>query len=57
MQAGDTLQGIAHFYGITVDDLMDANGITDPASLTVDQVLIIPLDRQVTPTLTPTPSP
>lgn len=54
VNAGDTLQGIANFYGVTVADLMEVNGISDPASIRPDQVLIIPLERRVTPGPTPT---
>ena len=57
VQSGDTLQGIARFYGVTVADLMEVNGITDPQSIRPDQVLIIPLERRVTPGPTPTATP
>jgi LysM repeat protein len=57
VNAGDTLQGIAQFYGITVADLMEVNGITDPLSIRPEQVLIIPLERRVTPGPTPTATP
>jgi LysM repeat protein len=51
---GDTLAGIAKFYGVTVADLMDVNGITDPAAITAGQVLVIPLERIVTAGPSPT---
>ncbi len=54
VHAGDTLAGIAKFYGVTVADLMDVNGISDPASIRTGQVLIIPLERVITPGPTPT---
>ena len=54
---GDTLGGIANFYLVTVQDLMEVNGITDPTSIRVGQVLIIPLERAVTPGPSPTPTP
>ncbi len=57
VHAGDTLLGIANFYGVTVADLMEVNGIDDPASIREDQVLIIPVDRIVTPGPSPTPTP
>lgn len=57
VHSGDTLQGIANFYGVTVADLMEVNGITDPANIRVDQVLIIPVERIVTPGPSPTPTP
>jgi LysM repeat protein len=54
VHSGDTLQGIARFYGVSVADLMEVNGISDPAKITVGLVLIIPLERVVTPGPTPT---
>lgn len=42
VQDGDIPETIAAQFGITADQLMAANGITDPASLQVGQVLIIP---------------
>lgn len=41
VQEGDTLISIAESHGITVDELMQANGMTD-ALIFVDQQLIIP---------------
>ncbi|MCC7359013.1 MAG: LysM peptidoglycan-binding domain-containing protein [Anaerolineales bacterium] len=57
VHAGDTLQGIANFYGVTVADLMEVNGIADPESIRPDQVLIIPVERIITPGPSPTPTP
>jgi LysM repeat protein len=54
VHSGDTLAGIAKFYGVTVADLMDVNGLTDPGSITAGQVLIIPLERVITPGPSPT---
>ena len=56
VHAGDTLAGIAKFYRVTVADMMDVNGISDPASIRTGQVLIIPLERAVTPGPSPTPT-
>ena len=42
VQEGDIPETIAAQFGITAEQLMAANGITDPASLQVGQVLIIP---------------
>ena len=53
MHEGDTLAGIAAFYGVPVSVLLEANGLTDPAALTVGQTLIIP----VAPVATSTPAP
>ncbi|MGQ9626268.1 MAG: LysM peptidoglycan-binding domain-containing protein [Anaerolineae bacterium] len=62
VERGDTLLAIARQYGVTVDDLMDANNIRDPTSLRVGEELIIPLERRPrstprgpSPTETPTP--
>jgi len=40
--SGETVYRISHQYGITPDQLMAANGISDPHSLFVGQVLKIP---------------
>jgi zinc D-Ala-D-Ala carboxypeptidase len=42
VQDGDTLGAISARFGVSLDVLMQANGITDPASLQVGQVLTIP---------------
>jgi LysM repeat protein len=42
VQTGDTLYDIAQRFGVSVDDLMAANEITDPASLSIGQKLVIP---------------
>jgi len=42
VQAGDTPYDIAQRFGVSVEELMEANDITDPASLSVGQKLIIP---------------
>jgi len=53
VRAGDTLGAIAQAYGISIGDLMTANGITDPNVLHIGQTLVIP----VTPTITSTTGP
>ena len=50
VQEGDIPVTIAEQFGITVQELLDANGITDPTSLQIGQELIIP-----SPSLDPTP--
>jgi LysM repeat protein len=50
VQEGDIPETIAARYGITADELMAANGITDPTSLQIGQKLIIPTPQ---PTATP----
>lgn len=42
VQAGDTISSIAAANGITTDELINTNGITDPNTLTIGQTLIIP---------------
>jgi LysM repeat protein len=42
VQAGDTLGAIAANYGTTVDEIMAANGMTDPNYIYVGQELIVP---------------
>ncbi len=58
---GDTLLQIAQKFSVTVRDLQETNGITDPRSLRVGQELIIPSPEDAaaesTPTVEPTPLP
>jgi D-alanyl-D-alanine carboxypeptidase len=55
VQSGDTLGAIASRFGVSLDVLMQANGITDAARLQVGQVLTIP-GLSVTPAPAPTAS-
>jgi len=58
VQQNDTLFGIALDLGIPMEDLMVANDISDPASLDVGQVLIIPeVEGRIRPTASSTPKP
>jgi LysM repeat protein len=61
VQKGDNLLEIAEQYDISVQALIDANGIADPRALQVGQTLIIPPDDASSvvkpPTVTPTPMP
>jgi len=62
LQAGDTLIGLAGAYGVTVQAIQEANGITDPRGLQVGQQIIIPTDPESRldagqPTPEPTPVP
>ncbi len=43
VQPGDTLNGIAQLYGLTVQAILDANGLSDPNQLSPGQTLLIPL--------------
>jgi len=40
---GDTIYSLSRFYQVTADELMRANGITDPSKLSVGQRLVIPV--------------
>jgi LysM repeat protein len=53
VSSGDTLSGIAARYDVSVRQLMDANGITNPDRLSIGQELVIP-DTNATPNPTPT---
>lgn len=55
--SGQNLQAIATRFGLTVQDLMDANAIRDPNAIQAGQILIIPVELAVTPGPTPTPTP
>jgi LysM repeat protein len=50
VREGDIPETIAAQFGISADELMAANGITDPTSLQIGQKLIIPTHQ---PTATP----
>ena len=40
--AGDTLGDIAYQFRVNLDDILVANGLTDPDTINIGQVLIIP---------------
>jgi len=40
---GDTIFSLSRFYHVSVDELMKANGISDPSKLSVGKKLIIPV--------------
>jgi LysM repeat protein len=42
IQAGESLSGIAYEYDVSIEDLMRANDISDPDTIYIGQVLIIP---------------
>lgn len=46
---GDTLASIAAAYGVTVEELMQANGLSDQTAIGVGQELIIPASVPATP--------
>ena len=58
IKKGDTLLAIARQFGVTVQDLQEVNGITDPRRLRINQELMIPLKQENSePTIVPTPTP
>ena len=58
IQKGDTLIPIARKFGVTVKEITDANGITDPRRLRIGQEIIIPVQPgESGPTVVPTPTP
>jgi LysM repeat protein len=56
VRTGDTLYSIARKFGVTVQALMQVNGIANPNYIQVGQCLIIPRGGTVTP-VPPTPVP
>ena len=42
VQRGDTLSSLAEDFGSTVEEIMAANGLTDPNAIQAGQTLIIP---------------
>jgi LysM repeat protein len=54
VQQGDTLSGLAEDFGTTVEEIMAANGLTDPNALQAGQTLIIPALSGNTPELAAT---
>jgi len=55
VQEGDTLGAIAQTYDVSIEDLMAANGITDPNRLALGQTLVIP--PELFPANSPTETP
>ena len=53
VQAGDTLNRISQQYDVSVDDIMAANGLTDPNVISVGQQLTIPVGGLPTATVPP----
>lgn len=51
---GDTLAGIARFYGLSIVDIMQVNGLSDPSMIRSGQVLVIPVELAITPGPSPT---
>lgn len=59
IEKGDTLLAIARQFGVTVQGIQDANGITDPRRLRIGQEITIPAQEGAgaEPTAVPTPTP
>lgn len=57
VQAGETPGAIAARYGISVEQLMQANNISDPRRLRVGQNLVIPGAREARPAAQPPAAP
>lgn len=59
VQAGDTLGSISTRYDVSMEDIMAANGLTNPNLLSIGQTLTIPIGGLATPTpaATATPDP
>jgi LysM repeat protein len=58
IKQGDTLLPIARKYGVTVQAIQDANGISDPRRLWIGQEIVIPaVEGEGEPTAVPTPTP
>lgn len=55
VQPGETLSVIAQNYGVSLDDLMALNQITDPDDIIVGQELLLPEVAQAQPTDAPLP--
>jgi LasA protease len=49
VQPGDTIESIAEKFGVTEEAIIELNGLTDPNSLHVGQVLRIPVPESETP--------
>ncbi len=52
VQAGDTLTSIAESFGTTVNDIMEANNITNADLINIGQQLNMPIDDVITPVIT-----
>ncbi len=53
VRGGDTLGSIAIEFDVSVDAILQANGLSDPNALSVGQSLVIPVEGAVLPTATP----
>lgn len=53
VKRGETLLFIASEYGTTVEAIMEANDLSDPSALQIDQELVIPIQSRARPTPAP----
>lgn len=56
IRPGDVLSGIAQRFQVSQDELMELNGITDPSTISIGQVLELP-NGAVLPTSVPASGP
>jgi LysM repeat protein len=56
VKADDTLGEIAAKYGLSVDEIMQVNGLTDPNAISAGLVIYIPVTPEALPTDTPAPT-
>jgi len=57
VQPGENLWSIAARYGVSVQQIMRANGITNPNMIFVGSVIQVPVSTQPVPTPGPSPVP
>jgi LysM repeat protein len=57
IQRGETLSQIAQVYGVSVQALVDANGLANPSHIITGQTLMIPASGQASPAGTALPQP
>ena len=46
VRKGNTLFGIANFFGTTVDKILQLNNIADPNTIFVGQEILVPVDTE-----------
>jgi LysM repeat protein len=56
VKGGDTLGSIALQFDVSIEEIMQANGLTDPNALNVGQQLVIPVSGVVLPPATQAPA-
>jgi LysM repeat protein len=56
VQADDTLGDIAARYGLSVEEIMQVNGLTNPDAISAGLVIYIPVTPEATSTDTPAPT-